>query len=256
MFMTSLGISLSPIAAILSLPLVLADATFPFRILDVALLSLCWPKGSVDNPKSKVVSVGIKGTALSGLCCVPDPGVSREAALFAALALAICSRRADEDFRAEGAGTSIESVVRAVLVEAFEAPEPAAPSQDVADDPRDAEETFLGVLAAGFLSGADIDGFLSPLSEGFDRTDRSAAVLDPNLGVGISWRGFSGLGVVSRAMPLILGDWVWALGLAGPRRVDLEGVFCRPTSKRSREGVPSMVGIGAFLSGLEAERKP
>ena len=81
----------------------------------------------------------------------------------------------------------------AVLADLTEAVE--GPSPEVADDPREAEDTFLGVSATALLSKLGIDGFLNnPLIDGL-LLGRAANVFDPNLGVGASGLCLSGLGV-------------------------------------------------------------
>lgn len=73
------------------------------------------------------------------------------------------------------------------------------PSPDVADDPREAEDTFRGVSTVVVLSKFGIDGFLkSPLIDG-RLPGRAAKVLDPNLGVETSGACLSGLGVLDCA---------------------------------------------------------
>lgn len=72
-------------------------------------------------------------------------------------------------------------MVSAVLVDVVDAFDAFVPSQEVAEDLCEAEDTFLGVPTAPFLSSVGIDGFLKrPLSEGLGLTERVAIVFDAN----------------------------------------------------------------------------
>jgi hypothetical protein len=92
-----------------------------------------------------------------------------------------------------------------VLADATDTLEGFVPSPDVADEPRDAEDTFLGVCVTVFLFIVGIDGFLnSPLIDG-RLVGRAAKVLAPNLETETSGPFFSGLGVLDRARAGVLG---------------------------------------------------
>ncbi len=94
----------------------------------------------------------------------------------------------------------------AVLPDATDALDGCVLSEDVTDDTREAEDTFLGASIVVLLSNAGIDGFLnSPLMEGL-LVGREAIVLAPNLETGPSGALFSGLGVLERGM-MVEGDW-------------------------------------------------
>lgn len=201
-------------AAILRRPLVLADSRRPRIILAWDWSSLRKLKGSFESPKSNVLSVGTSGgssdskTGFDACAC--------DAARFAAFALAICSRSADDVFLTDCEGGSRESEVVAVLADTTD--EPDGPSPDVAEDPREAEEIFLGGSVLALLSNADTDGFLKrPLIEG-RFVGLAASVLDPYLGTVISEPLLSGLGVLDCGMLLGAGDW-------NPRIVFRTGVF-------------------------------
>lgn len=96
MSITSAGISFKPIAAMLRRPLVRAVSRRPCRILAWDLSSLCWLKGSLDRPKSKVSSVGTNEGSDASTGSAAETGC--DATRFAALAFAICSRSAAEVF--------------------------------------------------------------------------------------------------------------------------------------------------------------
>ena len=122
------------------------------------------------------------------------------AALFAALALAICSRRAADDFLGVWTGaSSIESTVIAVAaLEVVEALDRSRPSFDVVEDFAEARDTFLtGLIVMSESSAefiADRDGFLnSPFTDARGLSGRAATVLEPYFG-NVVCAGFSGLG--------------------------------------------------------------
>ena len=131
-----------------------------------------------------------------------------ETALLAARALAICSRRAADDFRADwGEAESAESEVIPVLPDAAEAPEGFDPSLDVADESREVVETFLGVSFAAVLLIFGIEGFLNrPLMDGLLVGGRAATVLAPNFDTVTSGPRFSGLGDLDWGILLVVGD--------------------------------------------------
>jgi hypothetical protein len=198
MFITSAGISRSDIAAMLSLPLVLADSSRPCKILACDWSSLRKLKGSLERPKSKVLSVGTRGDSSDSKTGF-GADIWLDTALLAALALAICSRRAADVFLADSDAGS-ESAVIPVPAEVTETLEGIVPSPDVAEEPRDADDTFLGVSVVAGLFSVGIDGFLnSPLIDG-RLVGLAARVLAPNLDMETSCPCFSGLGVLDRGM--------------------------------------------------------
>lgn len=106
----------------LSLPVVRAVSMRDCMTLRLELSNFFCPKGSSDKSKSKVGSVGTTG--ISGASAIVVTAAARdgclEAARFAAFALAICSRNAEDDFRlVEANPSSAESTV--IAVEAVEA---------------------------------------------------------------------------------------------------------------------------------------
>lgn len=253
MFITSGGISLSPMAAILSLPLVLAVSTLLCRTFLFEPSSFCWLNGSPDNPKSKVVSVGIRGLC-SGISCAEETW--RDAATrFAAFALAICSLKAADDFLLEATeGDSAESIVSAVFVDVLEAPEGFV--SEVAEDLWEAEDAFLGVCAGALLSSAVMDGFLnSPVMDCLGFTGRAASVFEPYFDAGVPFARLSGLGVLDRGTSGGFGG----VALAAKARkvpfwIDFVNGGLRDRIFRPRDGVPSMVDKG-FLYVLVEARK-
>lgn len=194
-----------------------------------------------------MVSVGIRGEESASSGCGVE--TSRAAALFAAFAFAICSLNAADDFRAEVTEwASSEATVSAVLVDVVDAFDGFVPSQEVAEDLCEADETFLGVPAAGVLSSADMDGFLKrPVREGLGLTERDATDLDPSLDAGTSGMRFSGLGVLDRPNPTVAGGGILAPeARTEPPRAGCEGVLKDRKFPRPLVGVPSMV-VSGFL---------
>ena len=164
----------------------------------------------------------------------------------AALAFAICSLNAAEDFLLDATdGDTDESAVGAVLADVVEALEGFA--SDVADDLCDAVDTFLGASPDLLPSSLDIDGFLnSPVTVGFALMGRAASVFEPYCKGGIPCDCRSGLGVLDlwrRGVPdgvalLAKGRVVAPCGvLATGALRDL--MFSRPLG-----GVPWMVERG------------
>lgn len=124
------------------------------------------------------------------------------AAFFAALAFAICSRKAADVFLYDWPG-SVESVVMAVFADATDAPEKLLPSPDVADEPREARDAFLVVSGLGC---AEVAGFLArPLTDDRLVSGRGAGVFEEDLGAAISAPRFPGLGVLARGAKVALG---------------------------------------------------
>lgn len=170
--------------------------------------------------------------------------------------MAICSRKAADVFLADCAeADSDDSAVIAVLAEVTDALEGFVPSPDVAEEPRDAEDTFLGVSTVVLLFNVGIDGFLNnPLIDG-RLVGRAAKVLAPNLETEASGPRFSGLGVLDRATVGVLGGrmpWTEArtdfLSVAFPAASWSEIVW------RPLDGVLSIVERG-FLYALIDDRK-
>jgi hypothetical protein len=143
-----------------------------------------------------------------------------------------------------------------LVVDVVDALDGFVPSQDVADDLCEADDTFRGVTAAALLLSAGMDGFLNrPLREGLDLTDRAAMVLDPNLDAGVSGTRFSGLGVLERPNPAAAGGGIFAIEL----RLDSPGVVCEGVLKDRRlprllVGVPSIVESGFLYVFVEARK--
>lgn len=144
----------------------------------------------------------------------------------AAFALAICSRRAAEDLRADGGVPgSADSPVNEVALEGI------VPSHEAVEaeftDPRRVE-----LACKEALLSAGTDGFLkTPCAGAFELPGRIARDLDPDFGVGIVF--LPGLGLLVSAK---------GGGLDDPAR-EL-GVVLITVSERFR-GVPSMVASGA-----------
>ena len=149
-------------------------------------------------------------------------------ARFAAFALAICSRRAAEDLRADGGDPgSADSPVKDVALEGI------VPSQE-AVEVEFTEPRRLALCKEALLS-AGRDGFLSiPGPEAFELPGRRARGLGADFGVGIVV--LPGLGLLAS---LAKGG-----GLDAPA-LEL-GVVLITVSDRFR-GVPSMVASGAKL---------
>lgn len=122
----------------------------------------------------------------------------------AAFALAICSRRAADDFFCVWPG-SAESAVIPVLPDATEALDGIVPSQDVTDEPRETRDAFLGASPPSL----DCDGFLNkPLTEGRLVGGRGARVFEVDLGIETSGSRFPGLGVLVRGAAIALGGGI------------------------------------------------
>ena len=93
----------------------------------------------------------------------------------------------------------------AVLADATDTLEGFVPSPDVADEPRDAEDIFLGVSGEALLPKDGIDGFLKrPLIDGL-LVGLAATVLAPNREAETSGAAFEGLGVRERARLAVAG---------------------------------------------------
>jgi hypothetical protein len=180
------------------------------------------------------------------------------AARLAALALAICSLRAADDFlAAAAAGDSVESAVKAVFVDVVEALDAKVPEREVADDVCEADDTFLEVSEAALLSRDDMDGFLnSPATGALARVGRAANVFAPYFSAGMPCVSLSGLGVFDRVMRGFPGDFrVPDIRSVPPRcGVFANGVWRDLMLSRPLDGVPSMVVRGLRYVLVEARK--
>jgi hypothetical protein len=95
-----------------------------------------------------------------------------------------------------------------VLPDAADALEAFVPSPDATEDPREAS-VFLGGSATIDFPKADVDGFFfKPRVDGLLTSGRGARVLDVDWGTRISGPRLSGLGVLERAMVILLGGGI------------------------------------------------
>lgn len=193
-FSTSTGISFRFKAAILSRPDVLPALTRFWRTFFLGSSPRQTLKGSLWlTPKSNPVSEGMIGASWSPSWFWFSAACFNWARL-AALAFAICSRRAADDLRVEGGVPgSAESPVKAVLVDAIvEALDGIVPSQEVFDE---LPEARFAPCKEDWLS-AGRDGFLKrPLTGALGLVGRVANDLEFAFGGGML--GLPGLGLLA-----------------------------------------------------------
>lgn len=244
MFRTSDGISFKPMAAMFSLPLVLATATRDWSTFEVEFASRFRLNGSSARPKSNVLSVGMTG-ATDASSIEEASRCTGAATRLAAFALAICSRSAADAFLNCGG----ESEVAAVCADVEDAAEKIKSSPEVVvEDFWDARESFRGVptgVVVLLIAGAG--GFFNrPFRDGLGCSGRVDSVFDP-MGDEMSSFGFSGLGVLARGTRTLDGDAILDRTLAFSPT--LEGVRNRVLGARPRPGELSMEG-NCDLKGL------
>lgn len=156
----------------------------------------------------------------------------------AALAFAICSRSAADDFLNWG---DISPEVADCIVVADEIAETLSSPEAVVEDFCEADEPLRkgweGVLDV-FRVGAE--GLLRLLKEGRAWTVRADSVLDPAIGIPALRLGFSGLGVRERNSRALEGDAI--LERKVPFSPTVEGVLINVPIVRPREGGVSGAG--------------
>ena len=180
-----------------------------------------------------------------------EAGPGCAAARLAALALAICSRRAEDAFLYVWPGSG-ESEVIAVFADETDGLGACVPSPDVADDPREAVDSFLGASVAVF---AGTCGFLNkPLIDGRFVGRGAANVLAPDLGTGTSGARFPGLGVLERGAEIALGGGIPCIEARTDLGVIFDGVWNDWILLLLRKGVPSM-GESVLLYAPICDRK-